>query len=482
MIEDSLFRQSDDKSRIYYQSSDSIPVSSLNAQVFHHTDQDVPLVINEVESQLRARLWYEDEFFEVTDIEKFSNNIRFRHQVEVERILQETKKTSKSPFSSDCWGYLKFLLENRDNDLEDLLKELFKNYNLKQDIELKVISNIELGVELNLKDISVVKKQDVFYIFRKLNENIHFENLINAVLTYLSLIKTTDAAQTLKNINSILGDIEFPVAIIDQKASLINCNELFTKANILPRDLLNNEQKNRLRANSIDYSFVVSKFNNSMSIFVLKPLEERDSTSQGKELGIITGSIAHELNNPVAGILAAITLLELENWDQENLKLLRELKDSSLRCKALIDTFLGFSRSGHLRKTEESLGEIIKQAVFLVRYRMIESGYTLKIDVDDEVQLINIKSSVMTMVLYIIFNELITLSSHNNLISNSEDKVLNLRFAKKQDNLLIKTDEINFNEKSKAKFENKLIDHLLDFDNIALTIETEEIVLKEIFK
>ena len=113
---------------------------------------------------------------------------------------------------------------------------------------------------------------------------------------------------------------------------------------------------------------------------------------------------------------------------------------------------------------------------------MIESGYSLKIDVDDEVQLINIHSSVLTMVLYIIFNEIITSFTHQSLIQKIDDKVIPLRFMKDKRNLYIVLEKLEFSERDKKKLRNKLIEHLLNYDNTYLDVEKKRIVLKGIFE
>ena len=60
-----------------------------------------------------------------------------------------------------------------------------------------------------------------------------------------------------------------------------------------------------------------------------------------EELGIISSSIAHELNNPLGGILAGLSVLLLEDLEMENRLSLEEMKRGTERCRQLINIFLG---------------------------------------------------------------------------------------------------------------------------------------------
>ena len=59
--------------------------------------------------------------------------------------------------------------------------------------------------------------------------------------------------------------------------------------------------------------------------------------------------MAHELNNPLAGILVAIALLKQEDgWTEAQFKEIEEMESGARRCKSLVEVFLGvfkFQRS-----------------------------------------------------------------------------------------------------------------------------------------
>lgn len=77
-------------------------------------------------------------------------------------------------------------------------------------------------------------------------------------------------------------------------------------------------------------------------------------TSKMKELGTIGSSMAHELNNPLGGIISFIQLIEMDLNEESPIKDdILEMKSAALRCKELIDHLLGFSRRQDTSENED---------------------------------------------------------------------------------------------------------------------------------
>ena len=77
-------------------------------------------------------------------------------------------------------------------------------------------------------------------------------------------------------------------------------------------------------------------------------------TSKMKELGTIGSSMAHELNNPLGGIISFIQLIEMDLNPESPIKDdIIEMKSAALRCKELIDHLLGFSRRQDTSENED---------------------------------------------------------------------------------------------------------------------------------
>lgn len=87
-----------------------------------------------------------------------------------------------------------------------------------------------------------------------------------------------------------------------------------------------------------------------------KLIEQRmTQTAKMKELGLISSSIAHELNNPLGGIISYLQIMQMDlAKDHELQKDLATMLAAALRMKSIIENLLVFSRkSPHL--TEKKL-------------------------------------------------------------------------------------------------------------------------------
>jgi len=90
-------------------------------------------------------------------------------------------------------------------------------------------------------------------------------------------------------------------------------------------------------------------------------------------VGLLAGGIAHEINNPLGGILAVTQLLEMEL--SENAPALQDLKtieQAVFQCKNIIQNLLGFSRNDRHREPTR-LSEVVEKSLGLVGFIFRES-------------------------------------------------------------------------------------------------------------
>ncbi len=86
-------------------------------------------------------------------------------------------------------------------------------------------------------------------------------------------------------------------------------------------------------------------------------------------LGRMAGGVAHEINNPLGGILAFVQLLVRDSGDDPDLReSLDTIEQCTLRCKAIVDNLLSFSRQPRLDARDAvDLNAVAEVAVTLVR-------------------------------------------------------------------------------------------------------------------
>ena len=122
--------------------------------------------------------------------------------------------------------------------------------------------------------------------------------------------------------------------------------------------------------------------------FEVSTLTESRKATKAKleELGIISGSIAHELNNPLGGIKILIELLQedLSESEVETLEDLNILKESTQSCIETVQELLDFTRpQKHHEASEKKLDQFFNQLQTFTKAHLRSEGFILqKLDSD----------------------------------------------------------------------------------------------------
>jgi two-component system NtrC family sensor kinase len=119
-----------------------------------------------------------------------------------------------------------------------------------------------------------------------------------------------------------------------------------------------------------------------------KAQERMLHTEKMSSLGRLAASIAHEINNPLAGILTYAKLLvrTLEQGTPDEAarqKLIRSLKlveQETRRCTAIVRGLLDFARERPIESTEFDLNAAVAEALGLLRHQIELQNVTLEVD------------------------------------------------------------------------------------------------------
>jgi hypothetical protein len=288
--------------------------------------------------------------------------------------------------------------------------------------------------------------------------------------------------------------LPLPIALVSDEGELLLHNSHFVTLGLLPKECLNLADQVQTEIAGRPYNVTRYRLESNVGLSWLflfnthgpNPLGDgKDRSLRGpssKDLGIISSSLAHELNNPLAGILAGISLLETEDfWDQEQTQFLQEMRASAKRSKDLVEIFLGFGRATTAAGAEGKIGEAFSQAQSLLRFRMVESNIKIDMKVDHLGTFRRpVNMSVMAMIFYLILNEALTHFSHFSLVSSPKEsggriiqaslvereEVIELRFARGPGAM----DGIS---------KSKLVQNLADLEGITVVVDEGRILISE---
>jgi signal transduction histidine kinase len=302
------------------------------------------------------------------------------------------------------------------------------------------------------------------------------------------LARRTDELEDNSLWEQAIAVIEQPFALLSNGGDVLVHNQSFSKLKISPKACLNfqdgqkiEEQHKLYRIKRVDLK--EHHLDQFLMVFQSEhePLDEKHRKLTTNELGIVSGSLAHELNNPIAGILSAITVLDLEEtWSEDDRKCLQDMKESAKRCQHLIEIFLGFSKVNPIDKNSHKLKNSFVQALSLLRFRMIESALRIDLEHYEEQGLFEktINSSVMSMIFYLILSDILTHFSQLRLLEQSNPNSGNIQVY------LVETEQdIQINMKYRWSLEMnyevpKLLGHLLELEGLILEIEGYSIRLQ----
>jgi len=200
---------------------------------------------------------------------------------------------------------------------------------------------------------------------------------------------------------AVIDGIKDFIFIIDKESRVFRANQALSDAfgkhpkDVIGRDLgelFGGETMAMLHAisedglpkteekNVRDETYLISSFpfhydGQSLTIFVMKNISEMRRLKEQlyhsyklASLGLLISGIAHEINNPVAGVITYTELLKMKVKDEQIRDGLQKILNGAERCKRVIENLLTFSRQKAPSKNLESLNDVIDRTIELRIY------------------------------------------------------------------------------------------------------------------
>ncbi|MBI5642060.1 MAG: response regulator [Deltaproteobacteria bacterium] len=108
-------------------------------------------------------------------------------------------------------------------------------------------------------------------------------------------------------------------------------------------------------------------------------------TDKLSSLGELVSGVAHELNNPLTGIMCFSELLLDDKFPDDVKSKLKKINDASHRCKKIIDNLLTFARWKRPERKYEDINKVIKESIDLRGYQLKVDNIDLEVDLDESI-------------------------------------------------------------------------------------------------
>jgi PAS domain S-box-containing protein len=121
-------------------------------------------------------------------------------------------------------------------------------------------------------------------------------------------------------------------------------------------------------------------------------------------LGTLTSGVAHEINNPLTGIIGYTEMLLMKDKNETTNKYLKNIYNSALRCKRIVENMLTYSRQTPAEKSLENINDIIDKTIELHEYWLKSTNIEIIRDYTEGAHVAVDRQQVQQVILNLLIN------------------------------------------------------------------------------
>ncbi|MDM8544589.1 PAS domain S-box protein [Desulfococcaceae bacterium HSG9] len=149
----------------------------------------------------------------------------------------------------------------------------------------------------------------------------------------------------------------------------------------------------------------------------LKDVEMRALHSEKMaSLGQLAAGVAHEINNPLTGIMLYADML-LENMDDDDRKEdIKYILEDANRCKEIVKNLLMYSRQTSLKKEIILINDLLNQSLALIRDQEIFMNIAIKKNLSQVMMIVQVdKNQMHRVIINLVINAIDAMDKNGNL-------------------------------------------------------------------
>jgi len=164
-----------------------------------------------------------------------------------------------------------------------------------------------------------------------------------------------------------------------------------------------------------------------------------------ESIGTLASGVAHEINNPLMGMLNYAELVKDEVQDQKLVDYLTEINTEGNRIATIVRNLLSFSRQEGKSYKTESMSDIIERSLSLVGSTMRKDQIAIEMDIPEDLPQVKCNDQQIQQVVI-------------NLLTNAHD-ALNTRYSEYDENKIIQITASSFEKDGEPWIRTTVEDH-----------------------